>query len=314
MNETARTMVFAAFTADALALGAHWIYDTRRIDETFGRIRDFQKPQPPTYHPARERGELTHYGDQTLVLLSSIAECGGFDASAFSRAWQELFRTYDGYIDGATRGTLANLAAGSRPTAAGSSSADLAGAARIAPLVYAYRDDPERLVEAARHQTALTHNHPQVIAAAEFFARAAQHALHGVPARQALERAADEAPLPAEMLEWVDLGLRSTGDDTRSSILGFGQMCEIAAAFPATVHLVATYENRLEEGLIENVMAGGDSAGRGLVTGMLLGAGGGPAALPRRWREELRAGEMIEGLLRRIDESISSLRGRGSAA
>ncbi len=314
MADNARTMVFAAFAADALALGAHWIYDTRRIDATIGRIRDFQKPQPPTYHPARERGELTHYGDQTLVLLRSIAECRGFEESAFSREWQELFRAYDGYVDGATRQTLANLAGGNLPAAAGSSSEDLAGAARIAPLVYVYRDDPERLVEAARRQTALTHNHPRVIAAAEFFARAACHALHGVPARQALERAADEAPLPVEMLEWVDLGLRSTGSDTRATILEFGQMCEMAAAFPATVHLIASYEKRLEEGLIENVMAGGDSAGRGLITGMLLGAEGGAAALPRRWQEGLRAGEVISRLLNRIDATSAAADGRGPVA
>lgn len=301
MTENARTMLLASFAADALALGAHWVYDTRLIDEGPGRIRDFIKPQPPTYHPARESGELTHYGDQTLVLLRSVAECGGFEEHEFSRSWQELFHAYDGYVDGATRQTLANLAAGAPPSAAGSSSEDLAGAARLAPLVYVYRDNPERLVEAARRQTALTHNHPLVIAAAEFFARATHHALHGVPARQALERTADEAPLPAEMLEWVDLGLRSTGADTRATILEFGQACEIVQAFPATVHLIATYESRLEQGLIENVMAGGDSAGRGMAVGLILGAWQGEAAIPGDWISAMRQTEQITDLLAAID-------------
>ncbi len=304
MNENARTMVFAAFAADALALGAHWIYETRRIDETLGRMSDFRKPTPPTYHPRRECGELTHYGDQTLVLLESIAASGKFDAQQYLAAWQELFQNYDGYIDGATRQTLAAIAAGSPPPEAGSSSRDLAGAARIAPIVYLLRDDPERLAAAARRQTALTHNHPQVIAAAEFYARAARHALSGMPARQAMERSAGEASLPSEMLDWLDSGLRSSGADTRTTVLEFGQACEIDQAFPATVHLIAAYESRLEEGLIENVMAGGDSAGRGLITGMLLGAAGGPDALPRRWREGMRAGGRIDLLLTRIDQTV----------
>jgi hypothetical protein len=49
----------------------------------------------------------------------------------------------------------------------------------------------------------------------------------------------------------------------------------VAAAFPATVHLIAKFEDRLEEGMIENVMAGGDSAGRGLLADLVLGAHGG---------------------------------------
>jgi len=79
MAGNAETMVLASFAADALALGAHWIYDTRQIDARFGRVADFLKPSPPTYHPAKACGELTHYGDQTLVLLRSVSACGGFD-------------------------------------------------------------------------------------------------------------------------------------------------------------------------------------------------------------------------------------------
>ncbi len=302
--DKARTMVIASFAADALALGAHWIYDTRKIDEKYGRVRDFLKPLPPTYHPTKSAGDFTHYGDQTMVLLESLAAAGGFDAQAFSRAWREYFKTYTGYRDGATKLTLEHIAAGRAPLEAGSSSEDLAGAARLAPLVYCRREDPERLATDARLQTALTHNHPQVLAAAEFFARVAHRVLKGAPPRQAMtDTAAVVFDRQDPLAAWLEAGIASSAENTRSAIARFGQMCEVEAAFPATVHLIARYENRLEEALIENVMAGGDSAGRGMLAGMVLGAGAEPGALPQRWIKGLEALPRIGRLLDALDRA-----------
>ena len=101
--------------------------------------------------------------------------------------------------------------------------------------------------------------------------------------------------------EWVRAGIASRSEDTRSAIRRFGQMCKISAAFPATIHLVAAYEDCLEEGLIQNVMAGGDSAGRGLLVGLVLGAWGGRAAIPDRWLSGWTAAGQINALLDQIE-------------
>jgi ADP-ribosylglycohydrolase len=98
----------------------------------------------------------------------------------------------------------------------------------------------------------------------------------------------------------ISAGLSSASEETRSAVRRFGRMCEVAAAFPATVHLIAKYEDRMEEGLIENVMAGGDSAGRGLLSGLVLGAWGGRSAIPERWLSGLAAAQEITRLLAQI--------------
>lgn len=133
MKENARAMVMASFTADSLALGVHWIYNTNIIDKKVGRVAQLLAPIVQSWHPARGQGELTHYGDQTLLLLSSIAENGSFDLRRFAKDWQRFFMDYDGYVDKATKETLANFSQGKGPAEAGSSSTDLGGAARIAP-------------------------------------------------------------------------------------------------------------------------------------------------------------------------------------
>ncbi len=66
------------------------------------------------------------------------------------------------------------------------------------------------------------------------------------------------------------------------------------------VHLIAKYENDLKEALIQSVMAGGDSAARGMLVGMVLGAHLGPDSLPMEWVSKLIDREKIEVLLDRI--------------
>ena len=102
MLNKGKSMVMASFLADALALGAHWIYDSEKISETFGRVDTFLKPAPDSYHSTKEKGAFTHYGDQSFVLLESIAANGRFDLQDFSERWRELFKDYSGYIDKAT--------------------------------------------------------------------------------------------------------------------------------------------------------------------------------------------------------------------
>ncbi len=304
MNNKAKAMVLASFVADALSLGVHWIYNTNVIDKKWGRVEEYIKPERPTYHPTKDLGELTHYGDQTLLLLKSIAGNSGFALDYFCNHWLEFFNSYEGYFDGATKTTLDNIAAGKSPADAGSNSDDLAGASRIAPLAFCYRNDLKKFIAAARAQTALTHNNRMVIETAEFFGRVAWLVLHGetptAGIKHALEQGFDREPYA----KWVTDGLNSVGSDTRQVMLEFGQMCEIEASFPCVVHLIARYEDNLKEGLIENAMAGGDSAGRGLIVGMILGAHLGIDAIQQKWLSELKSYKEIVELMDLIDQKL----------
>lgn len=303
MKEKPKAMVLASFAADSLALGVHWIYNTNVIDKKFGRVENFIKPERPTYHPTKDRGAFTHYGDQTLTLLESVAECQGFNLSDFSERWRKLFENYDGYIDGATKGTLANLAAGKSQSECGSNSDDLAGASRIASLVYIYRNNLMELITNVKAQTSFTHNNPQVVKSATFFATIAYQILAGASPLEAIEQAKRDEFHSDPFSGWIQMGLDSIDRDSRKAILDLGQMCETAAAFPSVVHLIAKYENDLKTALVENVMAGGDSAGRGLLVGMVLGAHLGMKAIPPQWLNEMQAYSRIVNMLTQIDKN-----------
>ena len=64
-----------------------------------------------------------------------------------------------------------------------------------------------------------------------------------------------------------------------------GKASPTEGALPGSLYLALKYQHSLEEGLIANAGIGGDSAVRGMVVGMLLGAVKGRAGIPGRWIE-----------------------------
>ncbi len=297
MREKADAMVMAAFVGDSLALGVHWIYDVDRIRKDFGRVDSLLRPDPASYHPTKVRGDFTHYGDQMLVLLQSVAGMKGFALQDFSSRWRGLFKEYNGYVDKATKSTLEGYGAGKGPEVAGSSSTDLAGAARIAPLVRVYLDRTDSLVEAAKAQTRMTHRDPQVVECAVFFARVCSMVLAGASPLDAMERVTETDLSLSPIKAWVAAGIQSTGKASTQAIGEFGQSCHAAQAFPGVVHLIAKYETDLKEALVQAVMAGGDNAARAMAVGMVLGAHLGWEGIPPGWLSALRKRDEIQRLL-----------------
>ncbi|HHE74274.1 MAG: ADP-ribosylglycohydrolase family protein [Deltaproteobacteria bacterium] len=302
MNKNKMGMIFGSFVGDALALGPHWVYNTNVIDKKFGRVQQYFKPLV-SYHKGKKKGDFTHYGDQMLLLLESLATASGFDQKGFAKAWQSFFNGYEGYRDKATLTTLQNMTEGNNILESGSSSDDLGGAARIAPIVYCYAHDLESAIQAARYQTALTHNNPSVLDSAEFFVRLAFSALAGKKPSVTIPELLENRFQNTDIAEAVSLGLASQDKDTRTIIAEFGQMCSVEAALPGTIHLITKYENDFKEALVENVMAGGDGAARGMLVGMVLGAYSGIKALPEEWLDNLNARNRIDDFLLAVDNN-----------
>jgi ADP-ribosylglycohydrolase len=300
MNDKAKAMVLASFCADSLALGAHWIYSTEKIAQDFGRVEKFLKPKPDSFHPTKQEGDFTHYGDQAFVLLESLAACQGFDPDDFSKRWQNLFRNYNGYFDHATKDTLKNLAQGKASLEAGSDSNELSAAARIAPLIYCLRDNEEDLVKAAKILVSMTHKDNSPVDAAEFFVRVCSRELKGLSPIDACREVVNRHFGSTRIQEWVEEGLDSCGKESVETIKGFGQSCPAPALFPGVIHLVCKYEDDLKEALVQGVMAGGDSAARGMAVGMILGAHLGMDAIPEEWVEGLQKRREIEEFLQKI--------------
>lgn len=292
----ARDVIYPSLFGDALALGYHWIYDGDRITGlSHGAQEHFLAPHSK-YHPDKQAGDFTHYGDQTLVLLESLA---ARNASGWtSRQWREDWLAFwqgnpASYRDGATRLTLEHAAQGIE---APSDSHELGGAARIAPIVAMAASEPQKslewAVQAAREATAITHGAEQVIDTAEWLTRMALRVVAGEDFATAIERTQQACDkLPAA---WLEAALSAT------SPTGFGLGCDIAQALPLALGLALMFEQHPVDALETNALLGGDSAARGLVMGLLLGCRHGLAAFPEWWLQSLNARARVERALQRL--------------
>jgi ADP-ribosylglycohydrolase len=295
-----KAMVMAAFVADMLALGVHWIYEVEKIRAIGDPVDQPLAPGPTSLHRSRSRGDFTHYGDQSLLLLRSLVRHAGFSLPRFCQDWQALFTQYPGYIDQATAATLSWLQQGGSPGQGGSRSTDLGGPARISPLIAFYRDDLDPLLTAVRQQTMLTHNSSACLAGSCFLARAGFAILHGQTIDDALNTALEQGIDDIDLDGRIRMALEVPPGNTLQTIARIGQACSITMALPAALHLVRTYPDNLRQALIDNVMAGGDSAARGLVVGMLIGASQGMGCIDPAWLNAMNQKAEIETLLEQL--------------
>lgn len=293
--------IYGALVADAFALGAHWVYDVNEITATFSELDGFYDPMTE-YHGSKKAGDFTHYGDQTLWLLESIALENDFSLASFASRWQEYIHTYTGYVDGASKQTLANLQDGKSALSAGSSSQDLSVAGRIAPLALLYCDEQKAFEDAAVLQAKMTHNSPQSIEATCFFARLLYLVLQGYTPKNSILAMHEETDSDT-IRQWIKVALASVDHDSTEAIHSCGQSCSASKGCPSSLHLILKYEDDYAEAMRANVYAGGDSAARGMVVGMILGAYLGVEKIPEAWRTSLNAKGRIKSYLELICES-----------
>lgn len=278
MNTDLQTrLILPSLVGDALALGPHWEYDPAKIAEKLGSCDLYHDPIT-SYHPGKRAGDQTHYGDQTVLLWRFLEETKRWDAAAFKARWVEYWRTSTSYRDHATRETL--------ETGRGSSSNELGGPARLAPLLaFLAGEPPEVHIAAAREQTALTHANPLATDAAEFISRVTDSLLGGRSFDEAIHRASSEGRYQ-ELAAVLDSS--SQNPDPIAAIDELGQACPLPQALPAVLWIVKNVGEKPKEALMVNVRAGGDSAARGLVLGLWLGARHGAEWIPAEWRTGLR--------------------------
>lgn len=295
-----QAITLMSFVGDALALGPHWVYDQAAIQEMLGRVATYQPPMS-SYHPGKIAGDFTHYGDQTLLLLRSIAVGGGFDLGRFAADWRAFWENAGNhsYRDGATRQTLENLQNGASPDNSGSTSHDIAGAARIGPLFLLNWENDDALIDAVRRETAFTHAEAEVVESAEFFARVILAVLGGAEISAALDTVMAGRRWKAIPTGWLDSAKESAASDESDNVAlaAHGLTCHTEDAFPGICHLLLRHPENPSSALIQNATAGGDNAARGMILGAVYGAKFRVSALPDEWLTGLNRREEIMGLI-----------------
>ena len=274
-SEKINHSIRAAFVADAYALGAHWIYDGKEIGGLEIDWEDLNAPKAQAgWHKDKQRGDFTHIGDQGKWLYDFVQDNGSFDIKRYRDYWFGKMSHYKGYIDASSRETLEAIEQ-NPDTVVGSASTELSIIGRVAPLLLVSSTN-EEFLDHVQSFVALTHNSPRVLSAAALFASILLDVIEG----ESIPDALDNAELDPMLQDAFDAGRKSKDQDSFRTIRQFGPACGIEGAFEGVIHLLSTYDD-FKDAIMANVKSGGDSAARGMVVGMIMGAAG--KKLPDAW-------------------------------
>ncbi|HXW78076.1 MAG TPA: ADP-ribosylglycohydrolase family protein [Acidimicrobiales bacterium] len=311
-----RGAIWGQFVGDAAALGSHWFYDLDELAQVFpGGPVGFEPPPPGHYHARRQPGDQTHYGDGALVLLDTVSRHGGFDPRVFGAAFIRVFEDpqYPGYLDKATKGTIANFRAFTNEHPVedfdfqrGADDDQPATLTRISILVGRYAevplDDLMRLVDAL---ALVTQDNPTARADARFSALLLRFLIDGRSIEDGLDAAVDHLanvdPAAGKLVhEQVDSARQAVGIDTTKATLSFGQSCPLPYTVPSALHVLLRFPDDFEQAVTATLRAGGDSAARASMVGSWLGAHLGVNAVPAAWRSRLSNGGRISAETEKI--------------
>jgi len=286
-----RGMVLGAFLGDALALGPHWIYNIEDIKKEFGTITGLTAPST-NYHSGKNKGDFTHYGDQALMLFQFLKVNAEIEKSSFYEQYLNYMHAYTGYKDHATRETIENL---EHHVNEGSHSSELGGFTRFPGLIYMNQKEKDKGIEQLVLQTRLTHNSDVLIERVVFITKLIYMILKGTKPSDGINSLKQTSK--KLIYDDIEKAVSLLNYPTGQAIKQLGQSCDSDYAFPAVIYMVLKYEDHFEEALIENVMAGGDSAARGMVIGGILGAYHGDECLPIGWLASMNHLKDIENLM-----------------
>jgi len=281
MDQKIINSILSSFTADAYALGAHWIYNGGQLKNLSIDWETLNNPQV-MWHKGKHKGDFTHYGDQTLYLLEYMYKNKEFNKKDFYTFWSEKMSDYHGYIDDATRKALKNM---------DSKSNDLSISGRLAPLLI-NAETKDIFLNRVHNLVEITHNTELSHLTSGFFAELLWDSIQGYNIAQNIQILKEKYPA---LRDWIDEGVESKYNDTIESIKKFGPACGIDGGFRGVIHLLSL-DDEIKSIMQKNAKAGGDSSARGMITAMILGAHD-EFLLPMEWMDGINKINTIKSYL-----------------
>jgi ADP-ribosylglycohydrolase len=285
--------LIGAYVADAAALGFHWLYDADRVAALAPSGLAFRAPDPADFegfkgvfvHHGKHAGDLSQYGVQMQVMVQSVIAKGAFDLTDYQDRFAATFGpggSWIGYMDKATKGTLANLAA-DRRTPSGFDDDQVPAVSKLPPLMAltAVTDsDVDAAVTAtSANETARSHARP--------LAAMLRAAYDGGDRAACLDAAV--AAAEGDAADAVQSGLLSAEPDTAVFAGEVGRACPLPQALPVMIHIVARADS-YRDAIERNILAGGDNCGRAPCLGAIFGVwhGLGNRGIPLNWLAKLK--------------------------
>lgn len=298
-------MLLGALVSDAAALGLHWLYDPDRIAEIAARqegrsaftavdAANFEGVPGYFAHSGRRSGMLTQYGEVLrLAIQSMIAKDGAFDVASYQEAFVAHFGpggTYQGYIDRPTRAALSNIA--DERTPSGLDDDQNPAVARL-PAILAGYHGRDNLSDVMMQSMQVTNINDIAAAYSSVFADVLSRVMRDEPLGASLEAAMTSADVTIK--DELSDALATLNTNSTEYAGAVGRACHLPTSGPVMFHILK-HSQSYHDAVERNILAGGDSAGRSILIGAILGRVHGvatPTGIPLDWILQLDDGVEI---------------------
>lgn len=220
-------------------------------------------------------GQTTDDTDQTLAIVDSLIERGGYDPFDISQRFLKWFLAVPKDVGTTTSKSLLLLKQGLSWQVSGKKAMEIFGAGagngslmRTAPIGLYFRNLPEQIDKAASEVSAITHAHPDCIIAAQLTSQIIANLSSGSSKQQALEKVVDRLPKSLNsnsVLQTFDIALNAFLN-----------------------------ADSFEQAVVESANTGGDCDTQATVTGALAGAFWGIDSIPKRWKQALNPTSAVD--------------------
>lgn len=318
MNDTASTettrsryhgALLGACIGDALAMPAHWFYDTDELERTFGRIDRYRAPSPEhpgsilwrsSYSPTEPEFDIlgeqrqywgrrgVHYhqflapGENTLnvkllrLVLHQVEGDHRYDRARYLAAYQQFMLNpaahRDTYVEECHRGFFENLRSGSKPENAAVQEKHMGGMVAVIPLYAAlrhYGHGDQDARQAVLSHVQVTHAGRKIAEAAGTLLALAAELWDGVPLRESFK-----AHLTRQDLPYLQGPIVRQAQLPPERVLGrvYSTACYLDGAMPATFYLALRYADDPTDDPAEALIANTMAGGDNCHRGAVLGA------------------------------------------
>ncbi len=276
-----------ALLADAASLGLHWIYDPERIAEVcenksacFVPVdrKNYRGVKAVFVHQQRKQGALSQYGECLLIAIKNMGHRGELDIASYQRQFTAVFGSggsYSGYIDAPTKNALLNIANKISPS--GTEDNQHPTITRL-PALVAVMTDIDASEDAIKNAIEITNLGEDALYYGRTFSKVLFRVLAGATIEDAMKETVDELiagdrkALLADALDTLEFDSVAYGQKT-------GLTCHLPEGLPLCFHILR-HADDYRHAIELNILAGGDSCGRGIIIGSILGASIGAQQLP----------------------------------
>jgi ADP-ribosyl-[dinitrogen reductase] hydrolase len=321
MQSRFRGAMLATLAGDAILAPYEWTWTPERIKadiEMRGGLiaheyAPFDYTEPFKGKRTMMMGQPTDDSELAAALAESLVECKGLDEADLFRRLRRFIIDRKSLLTEVAYGKGGTLTASLTPPTYEESSALFAAGKtqtppsngslmRCIPIPLMFLRDEEKLVDAARRQSMVTHRNSSAVAACIAYSTMVSYVLEGLsPARawgvtDAILSRSAFSDMPA-MREVLAIDVTEPPRFAEIEPIKGSVVLSLRIAVWASIHAES-----LADGIIKVGLLGGDTDTYGAIAGGILGAHFGEEAIPPQWEAALKGTDVMLSLAERLYE------------